>query len=214
MPDMLPVWLVTADRRVIQLGHSQPQYSEADLNEVKSTWASFARSIGHRVAYVAICAEPPPVPGGRRPIRLPEAPGKHETRTAVHPRYVRRCSMRLVILESPYAGDVERNLRYARACMLDSLNRGEAPFASHLLYTQCLNDADPEERELGMSAGFAWGDVWMGAFGGDGGKPVARVVYQDLGISNGMREGIRRAGAHGAAVEYRTIGGEWTEAGR
>jgi hypothetical protein len=62
-----------------------------------------------------------------------------------------------VILESPYAGDVEANMRYARAAMRDSLMRGEAPFASHLLYTQegVLLDSVPEERTLGIEAGFA-----------------------------------------------------------
>ena len=46
--------------------------------------------------------------------------------------------MRLMIVESPYAGDMEANTEYARdACAtLDSLMRGEAPIASHLLYTQ------------------------------------------------------------------------------
>ena len=29
--------------------------------------------------------------------------------------------MRLVIVESPYAGDVELNIRYARACLRDCL---------------------------------------------------------------------------------------------
>lgn len=42
--------------------------------------------------------------------------------------------MKLVVVESPYAGDVERNLRYLRAAMADCLARGEAPFASHGLY--------------------------------------------------------------------------------
>ena len=52
---------------------------------------------------------------------------------------------KLVYLESPYAGDVEKNIKYARLCMKDSLDRGEYPFASHLLYTQenILNDNDP-----------------------------------------------------------------------
>jgi hypothetical protein len=44
--------------------------------------------------------------------------------------------MKLVIIESPYAGEVEANVAYARACMRDSLGHGEAPIASHLLYTQ------------------------------------------------------------------------------
>ncbi|MFE5288119.1 hypothetical protein ACFRAQ_24390 [Nocardia sp. NPDC056611] len=63
----------------------------------------------------------------------------------------------LVIIESPYAGDVEANLAYARAALLDSLNRGEYPFASHLLYTQVLTDADADQRSHGIAAGLAWG---------------------------------------------------------
>lgn len=56
--------------------------------------------------------------------------------------------MRLVIVESPFAGDVEENIKYARAAVRDCLMRGEAPIASHLLYTQegILNDDIPEER--------------------------------------------------------------------
>ena len=66
--------------------------------------------------------------------------------------------MRRVILESPYAGDVEENVAYARAAVRDSLLRGESPIASHLLYTQpgILMDDVPDERRLGIEAGLAW----------------------------------------------------------
>jgi len=64
---------------------------------------------------------------------------------------------KLVVIESPYAGktfeEVRRNVKFARACVRDSLLRSEIPFASHLLYTQpgILNDDNPDERELGIS---------------------------------------------------------------
>lgn len=108
--------------------------------------------------------------------------------------------MRLVLLESPYAGEIERNLRYARACMRDCLLRGEAPLASHLLYTQpgVLDDGVLAERSLGMEAGFAWGAT-----------ADATVVYTDLGTSNGMQAGIVRACRLGRPVEYRKLPG-WT----
>ncbi len=63
--------------------------------------------------------------------------------------------MRLVVVESPYAGDVERNLSYLRACLADCLRRNEAPIASHALYTQpgVLDDTKPEERKKGMMDG-------------------------------------------------------------
>jgi hypothetical protein len=104
--------------------------------------------------------------------------------------------MRLVILESPYAGDVEANVEYARACVRDSLSRGEAPIASHLLYTQpgILRDEVPDERQWGIDAGLAWS-----------GKAEATVVYTDRGISRGMEYGIANANASGRPIEYRTL---------
>ena len=84
--------------------------------------------------------------------------------------------MKLVIIESPYAGQIERNLSYARECLFDSLKRGEAPIASHLLYPQVLNDNQPEERNLGIDAGLAWAV-----------KCDYAVFYTDYGFSSGMR---------------------------
>lgn len=104
--------------------------------------------------------------------------------------------MRRVIVESPYAGDVEQNIAYARACLRDCLLSGEAPIASHLLYTQpgVLDDAIPAEREHGINAGLAWGAV-----------AEATVVYTDYGISRGMQYGIARADKDGRFVEYRKL---------
>lgn len=100
-----------------------------------------------------------------------------------------------VILESPYAGHVNRNVEYARRAMQDCLMRGEAPFASHLLYTQILDDNQPHLRVQGMQAGFAWTRYAAKA-----------VVYNDYGISPGMQDGINRANMLGIPVEFRTIG--------
>ena len=105
-------------------------------------------------------------------------------------------NMKLVILESPYAGDVLTNIQYARRCVRDSLLRGEAPIASHLLYTQdsILNDDIPEERQLGIAAGLAWKIV-----------AEATVVYADLGITKGMQYGIDQARKQGLKVEIRYL---------
>lgn len=104
--------------------------------------------------------------------------------------------IRRVILESPYAGDVSGNISYARRCIRDSLIRGEAPLASHLLYTQegILNDGIPEERNRGINAGHAWL-----------GKADAVVVYQDYGISEGMKLAIERAMLNDVPVEFRRL---------
>jgi hypothetical protein len=104
--------------------------------------------------------------------------------------------MRLVILESPFAGDEQANIDYARLCVRDSLMRGEAPIAAHLLYTQptILDDSVPEERQHGIDAGLAWGRV-----------AYATVVYIDRGMSTGMKHGISDAAIAGRDVEYRSI---------
>lgn len=105
---------------------------------------------------------------------------------------------RLVILESPYAGAVVRNTKYARACLRDCLLRGESPIASHLLYTQpgVLKDTIPAERQAGIDAGLAWGRV-----------ADATVVYTDHGISRGMQYGIDAAKTAGRPVEIRKLAG-------
>ena len=104
--------------------------------------------------------------------------------------------MRRVILKSPYAGDIATNVDYARACLRDCLQRGEAPLASHLLYTQpdVLDNSIAEERELGIRAGLTWGEV-----------AEVTVVYVDRGVSAGMKKGIAAAEAAGRTVEYRRI---------
>jgi hypothetical protein len=123
---------------------------------------------------------------------------------------------RLVILESPFApascpqggcggpcaprfpGGCRLLLSYGRAAVADSLRRGEAPMASHLLYTQALDDTRPAERRLGILAGLAWGRA-----------AEATVVYADWGVSEGMAEGVARARAEGRPVEERRLGAPW-----
>lgn len=103
-----------------------------------------------------------------------------------------------VIVESPYAGDVKRNVLYARAAIRDCLLRGEVPFASHLLYTQdgVLDDNVGNERALGIEAGLEVGK-----------RADKTVVYTDLGFSSGMKMGIAAANTcvPPRPIEYRTL---------
>lgn len=101
---------------------------------------------------------------------------------------------RRVILESPFAGNIYLNTGYARACLKDSLDRGEAPLASHLLYTQVLDDTVPVERAAGIGAGLAWLS-----------QAEATVVYCDLGITAGMQKGIDAARKNRVQIEYRYL---------
>lgn len=104
-----------------------------------------------------------------------------------------------VVLESPYKGDVAKNLRYLRAAMRDSiLVHNEMPFASHEFYTRVLSDQDAEERTIGIEGSWVWSD-----------NARACVVYEDLGITEGMHKSIARWVSRGIPIEYRRIGMSW-----
>ena len=113
---------------------------------------------------------------------------------------------KFVDIETPYSGEneeeIKRNILYARACVRDSLMRGEVPFASHLFYTQpgILDDDIPREREMGIKAGKKIIEAL---------PDIATIVYQDLGISRGMQYGIDRAEQNGRNVEFRILGDGW-----
>ena len=108
--------------------------------------------------------------------------------------------MKLVVIESPYAAPtpqgIELHLEYARRAFAHSLKKGEAPFGSHLLYTQkgILDDAIPAERRLGIDAGFVWGA-----------HAELRAVYIDMGISLGMAKGIFDGMRRGQRCEFRSL---------
>lgn len=102
--------------------------------------------------------------------------------------------MKLVIVESPYKGNVKENIQYAKEALLDSLKRGESPIASHLLYTQVLDDDIKEERHMGINAGIAWYK-----------KADLCVLYADNGFSEGMRMGIKKAKEYNVPIEIRKI---------
>lgn len=109
-------------------------------------------------------------------------------------------AMKRIIIESPYAGDVEANVAYARRCMKDSLERGEAPFLSHLLYTQVLDDKVYDKRMTGIEAGLAWSSACDGV-----------AVYLDRGVSPGMVLGVlHHWNSRRLPISYRRLDGECT----
>lgn len=106
--------------------------------------------------------------------------------------------MKRVVIESPFKGatatDEAMHVSYAQQCLLDSLVRGEAPFASHLLYTQVLDDQLPEDRRRGIEAGLRAVEGFE-----------LTAVYLDWGLSEGMKIGVRRAGECCRPADYRFL---------
>jgi len=87
----------------------------------------------------------------------------------------------IVYICSPYAGDIDKNVKAAKDYSRFAVDRGYIPITPHLLFPQFLDDNDPKERQLGLFFGNALmskcSEVWV--FGG----------Y----ISAGMEAEIKRA---------------------
>jgi len=85
----------------------------------------------------------------------------------------------LTVIESPYRGatleEADENLAYAREALAHSIAQGECPVASHLLYTQALNDEIPAEREQGLELAL---ELLR--------RADRLVFYVDRGLSRGM----------------------------
>ena len=98
--------------------------------------------------------------------------------------------MKRVVIVSPLSGDVDRNVFYAELALLDSVFRGEAPYASHLLLPRVLDDKSEHERALGMEIGQAWGAA-----------ANLCAIYLDLGSSTGMAKDVAHYGGVGVMPE-------------
>lgn len=100
----------------------------------------------------------------------------------------------ITIIESPYAGNVELHTAYARLCLFDSLQRNEAPFASHLLYPQVLLDHEPDERAIGLECNRIFH------------QRAGRIAfYSDFGMSPGMLLARQWAHEDGSEVVHRRL---------
>lgn len=108
---------------------------------------------------------------------------RSEHRKQIRKENVQRRRHPLVYICSPYAGDVETNVRNARRYSRFAVDKGAIPVAPHLLYPQFLNDADSADRAIGINCGNALlnqcSELWV--FGSR--------------ISAGMDAEIRRAKA-------------------
>ena len=100
----------------------------------------------------------------------------------------------LVFIESPYAGDLVTNGTYLKECILDSITRGENPYASHGFFTQYLDDTVAVQRLLGMDLGNQWRLLCE-----------FTVFYADLGYSEGRIKGMEFCIQHGHKYIERKI---------
>ncbi|MDD3230258.1 MAG: hypothetical protein PHE09_13705 [Oscillospiraceae bacterium] len=72
---------------------------------------------------------------------------------------------KLVYICSPYAGNIDKNVEFAKAACRYTIRKNCTPVAVHLLYPQILDDAVPAERETGIQMGLrileAADELWL-----------------------------------------------------
>lgn len=72
---------------------------------------------------------------------------------------------KLIYIASPYAGDIRRNVEFAKAACRYAMAEGHTPVAVHLLYPQFLDDGDPAQRAAGLTMGHrvleACDELWV-----------------------------------------------------
>ena len=90
--------------------------------------------------------------------------------------------MKTAYICSPYSGDTKRNKEYARELTLKAIKDGYAPITPHLYITECLDDNEPTQRELGLNVAIAL-------------LPVCDIIIVGwrYGISDGMEREIFKA---------------------
>lgn len=72
---------------------------------------------------------------------------------------------KLIYIASPYAGDIRRNVEFAKSACRYAMELGYTPVAVHLLYPQFLDDGDPAQRAAGLTMGHrvleACDELWV-----------------------------------------------------
>lgn len=110
-------------------------------------------------------------------------------------------NLKMVVLETRFVSkDIKTMIMYRKftlACIRGCLKRGEALYASHMMFaeTNTLDEFSAEELTLGMVAGFLWSN-----------QATKTVVYTDLGIGKGIAKGIETAKLNSKEIEYKTLG--------
>lgn len=116
--------------------------------------------------------------------------------------------MQVVVLESPFSGDIPRNVAYAQRIMMHARERKEIVIIPHLLWTQhhMCKEHFVSDFDVKFECKNGGRDVSLEQI-----KELRRradlvVFYTDHGWSNGMTHGLEHCKAEGINFEERQIG--------
>lgn len=95
----------------------------------------------------------------------------------------------LVYVCSPYAGDIETNVKNAKRYSRFAVDENAIPVTPHLLYPQFMDDGNEAERDMAMHFNYVLlgkcTEVWV--FGG----VISRGMAREIGVAKKRRMKIR-----------------------
>ena len=98
--------------------------------------------------------------------------------------------MKLIIVCSPYSGNILQNTYKAQEYCKYVVRQGHTPFAPHLFFPRFLNEHNREEREIGIKLGIEIlkraNELW---------------IFGDK-VTAGMRKEIEAAREYGKPIKY------------
>lgn len=103
--------------------------------------------------------------------------------------------LRRVLLETPYDGDLERNIAYCERAIRHSMSLNESPISLLWFLGRFPIHAGVEARSIAIRSLHAWIRICD-----------CMVMYRDYGLSDSMNSGITQALRAKTAIEYRFIG--------
>jgi hypothetical protein len=114
--------------------------------------------------------------------------------------------MSFVIIESPYSGEIQRNIAYAQRAMNNSRTRDEIPMVPHLTWTQhqeaahyFVGDFDQHFCILGRNTSIQQLKIIR--------RKVDKVIFMiDYGFSSGMIDALDQCMKEGIPYEERILG--------
>lgn len=96
----------------------------------------------------------------------------------------------LVYICSPYRGEVEENVKNARAFSRFAVDKNAIPFTPHLLFPQFMDDDNDKERDLAMFMN----TIFL--------RKCQEIWVLDGYISKGMSEEIKLAEKYRKTIRY------------
>lgn len=120
-------------------------------------------------------------------------PTLYEALTNIHREEVaadkKAAYLPLVYVCSSYAGDIENNVKNAKAYSRYVVKENAIPVTTHLLYPQFMDDGNDAEREMAMHSNYVLlgkcTELWV--FGG----VVSRGMAREIGVAKKRRMKIR-----------------------